>query len=172
MAKAFLRLLGFPYSSRMVYAIVAWVMCETGRIIVGNNPWNQHSGPPCPASAPAAVRGIPHSQKIAPDPRYPGLIGNRYAGPSDRNVAIYDTIEDGLRHSADNLLSGLNPARKWTGYGRVVTAARAGDPRAFMDALAKSAWAADRYGTRNGGENRIIKVYRELTFGLGDWYKV
>lgn len=176
LAKAFLRLIDAPYSSRMVYAVIAWVMSETGRKVVGNNPWNQHHGPACSPVALARVkvggRLIPHSQPLKPNPKYPGLIGNRWAGPSDKNVAIYATIEDGLRESANNLLSGLTPARKWTKYGPVVLAARANDPKGFLDALAKSAWAADKYGTKDGGPNRLIEVYNGLVAGLGAWYQI
>jgi hypothetical protein len=170
MAKTMLALLGAPYSSRMVYAVIAWVLSETGRTIVGNNPWNQHAGPPCPKDAPAGVRGIAHSQRLAGDRQ--GLIGNRYAGPGDQNVAIYKTMSDGLWSSASNLLSGLTAARKWTGYGAVVRTARANDPGGFLAALAKSSWAADRYGTKGSGPNRLVKVYDELVADLGDWYQI
>jgi hypothetical protein len=174
MAKAFLTLIGAKYSSRMVYAVIAWVMGESGRDIIGNNPWNQHHGAPCSPVALATVKVagklIPHSQYLMPGPDYPGLIGNRWAGPTDSNVAIYATIADGLRQSANNLLRGEHD--KWTGYWYVVLAARNDDPKGFMDALARSAWAADRYGTKNGGENRLITVYRELVADLGAWYQV
>lgn len=174
MARAFMLLIGAPYSSRVGYAIIAWVRSETGRTIVGNNPWNQHAGPPCSSIAGSVVkcngRLVPHSQRIAS--AEPCLIGNRYAGPSDRNVAIYSSIGCGLQTSADNLLSGFNPRRAWTGYDHVVVAARKNDPRGFMEALAASAWAADRYGTKNGGENRLIKVYQGIVSGLGAWYQV
>ena len=174
MGRAFLELIGAPYSSRMVYAAVAWVRCESGSNIVGNNPWQQHYGPPCPPTALAHVkvggRLIPHSQYLKPDPAFPGLVGNRWAAPTDTNVAIYATIADGLRQSADNLLRGQRDA--WTGYWPVVLAARRDDPRGFMDALARSAWAADKYGTLRGGESRLVKVYREIVAGLGDWYAV
>jgi hypothetical protein len=167
MAKTFLTLLGAKYSSRMVYAIVSWVWCESGRNVIGFNYFNQHAGPPCSKTAPSAVRGIPHSQPIT---GIPGLIGNRWAGPVDVNVAIYATIADGLRQSAENLLRGQHDA--WTGYWPIVMAARSDDPKGFMDALAKSAWAADKYGTLDGGENRIVKVYREIVHGFGDWYQI
>jgi hypothetical protein len=174
MAKAFLTLLGAKYSSRMVYAIIAWVMSETGTNIIGNNPWNQHHGKACSPVALARVkvggRLVPHSQYLPYDPAFPGVIGNRWAGPSDTNVAIFATIEDGMRQSADNLLRGQHDA--WTGYWPVVLAARANNPRGFLDALAKSAWAADKYGTLHGGENRLIKVYREIVADLGSWYQI
>jgi len=174
MGKGFLKLIGAPYSSRMVYAVSAWVRAETGRAVVGNNPFNQHAGPPCSPVAPATVKVgrtlVPHSQHLPMDPHFPGLIGNRYAGAGDKNVAIYATIADGLKQSADNLLRGQHDT--WTGYWPVVLAARRDDPKGFMDALAKSKWAASRYGTKNGGENRIIKIYREIVHDLGNWYAV
>ena len=175
MARAFMKLISAPYSSRVGYAIIAWVRSETGRTIVGNNPWNQHAGPACPPTAGSMVkcngRLVPHSQRIT-NGFDPCLIGNRYAGTGDRNVAIYSSIACGLQTSADNLLSGLSPQRAWTKYDHVVIAARKNDPKGFMDALASSAWAADRYGTKNGGPNRLIKVYREIVAGLGPWYAV
>jgi hypothetical protein len=174
MGRAFLQLLGATYSSRMAYAIVAWVRAETGRTIIGNNPWNQHHGPACSPATLANVKvggkRIPHSHYLKPDPTFPGLIGNRWAGPSDTNVAIYATIADGMRQSAENLLRGQHDT--WTGYWPVVLAARSNDPKGFMDALAASKWAADKYGTKNGGQNRIVKIYREIVAGLGSWYSV
>jgi hypothetical protein len=170
MGKAFLALLGAPYSSRMVYAVIAWIRGETGHTVVGNNPWNHHVGPPCPANAPAAVNGIPHSQRLTGQPG--GVIGNRYAGPVDQNVAIYGKASDGLRDSANLLLWGLTPGGAWTGYGPVVKAARLDDPRGFLDDLAASKWAADKYGTAHGGPNRLVGLYREIVAGLGPWYAI
>jgi len=171
MGKAFLKLLGAKNNSKMIYAIIAWTLCE-GASPKANNPWNYHYGSYCPKDHPSEIKGFAHSQRLPADPAFPGVIGNYYAAPSDQNVAIYATITDGLRTSAENLLSGLTPARSWTGYGPVVLAARRGDPGAFCDALAKSKWAADKYGTKNGGPNRIKQVYSEIVVDLGDWYQL
>ena len=45
----------------------------------------------------------------------------------------------------------------------MVAAARAGDPVQFLNALAVSKWSANRYGTKNGGKNALIKIWNDLT---------
>lgn len=54
------------------------------------------------------------------------------------------------------------PASDWRGYAQVVAACRSGDPIAFLNALAQSAWDAARYGTLVGGPNHLIEVYNEF----------
>jgi hypothetical protein len=153
-ATPFLKALGADATPQMEIAVNAWAQEESGGHITGNNPWNLHVGPPCPPDAPAAVLGVPHSQRLnGPG----GLIGNRYAGPGDKNVAIYGTRDEGVAASAERLL-----AYQTYGYPRVVAAARLNDPILFLEALAASSWSAGRYGTVNGGPNRLLAIYQSL----------
>src|SRR5512146_2795570 len=146
-ATPFLQALGAKVTPQMKAAVTAWQTQESGAHVTGNNPWNLHVGAPCSATAREGVKGYPHSQPLHSS-TIPGLIGNRYAGPGDRNVAIFDTPAHRSAAAARNL---LGPNAKTYGYDHVVAAARAGDPIGFLNALARSSWSAGRYGTRTGG---------------------
>lgn len=128
---AFLRALGAPTTPAMRRAVAIWLRFESGGMIVGNNPWNLHSGAVCPKSA-----GYCPGQGSLP-----GQIGNRYAGPGDQNVAVFATLDDGAKASANNL-TRLAPSY---GYGKVIAAARAGDALGFLNALQQSSWSAGHY---------------------------
>ncbi len=120
-----------PRTPEMVLAVEIWARQESGNTIIGNNPWNLHSW-----------GGLP------------GQDGYRNAGPGDRNVATFRTLEAGAEAAARNLL------RQGYGYPAVVRAARAGDAEGFLEALAASSWSAGRYGTKNGGPNTLLAAYR------------
>lgn len=131
-ASMFLRALGAPDTAPMRRAVSIWLRFESGGRITGNNPWNLHNGPPCKS----ASRYCPGNGVL------PGQIGNRYAGPGDQNVAVFRTLQDGTKASANNLLR-LSPSY---GYGRVIAEARQGDAIGFLDALQRSNWSAGHYG--------------------------
>jgi hypothetical protein len=129
-ASMFLRDIGAPDTQGMRRAVAIWLRFETGNTVYGNNPWNLHSGAACDAE-----------RKYCPGQgSLPGQIGNRYAGPGDKNVAVFGTINDGVRASANNIM------RQGYGYPAVIRAARANDPIAFMTALQNSSWSAGHYG--------------------------
>jgi len=159
-ARAFLKALGAPTTPGMVRAVQAWLRAE-GSTIIGNNPWNLHSGAPCHS----ASHYCPNNGG-----NLPGQIGNRYAGKGDQNVAVFSSLDAGATASAKNLLSHGND---WTGYGRVVTAARSGDPTAFLNALARSAWSSGRYKIdpkkpAGGSNNRLIALFNGTSaLGVG-----
>ncbi len=157
-ATPFLVALNAKLSPQMKAAVSAWQLQESGSNVRGNNPWNLHIGPACPSTAGEGVKGYKPSQPLR-STTIAGLIGNRYAGTGDRNVAIFDTPEHGSAACARNLLSH---GTDWTGYSKVVQSARIGDPVGFLNALAASAWSAGRYGTRDGGPNKLLAIYRRL----------
>lgn len=128
---AFLRALGAPSTPAMRRAVAIWLRFESGGTIVGNNPWNLHSGAVCPKS-----QGFCPGQGSLP-----GQIGNRYAGPGDQNVAVFATLDDGAAASANNLIR-LAPSY---GYADVIRAARQGDALGFLSALQQSSWSAGHY---------------------------
>jgi len=130
-AASFLRALGAPETPAMKRAVAIWLRFESGGTIVGNNPWNLHSGAVCPKAS-----GFCPGQGTLP-----GQIGNRYAGPGDQNVAVFATLDDGSRASAQNLIR-LAPAY---GYGEVIKAARTGNAVGFLSALQQSSWSAGHY---------------------------
>jgi hypothetical protein len=148
---------GGPKTPQMLTAIKAWAIHESGNVIRGNNPWNLHVGPPCPTTSYQSVLGLNPSQTLS---GYTGgVVGNRYAGAGDQNVAIFDTLAHGVARCVNNLVSH---GHDWTHYDAVLAAARAGTPIEFLDALAASAWSAGRYGTANGGPNVLIPLYQKL----------
>lgn len=133
MAGMFLARLKARDTPAMRRAVAIWLRFESGGTVVGNNPWNAHSGPKCPKE-----RGY--------CPGYgnlPGQIGNRYAGPGDQNVAVFRTLQDGINVSADRLMASWGVQY---GYDDVVREARQGDALGFMIALQNSAWSAGHYG--------------------------
>jgi hypothetical protein len=129
-AGMFLHHLGAPDTQPMRRAIAIWLRFESGNTIIGNNPWNLHSGDACPAS-----KGYCPGQGSLP-----GQIGNRYAGSGDRNVAVFGTLDAGVKASAQNIM------RQGYGYPRMVSEAKAGDALGFLVALQDSSWSAGHYG--------------------------
>jgi hypothetical protein len=154
-ADSFLAALGAPRTPAMKRAVAIWLAFESGNKIIGNNPWNLHSGDACPAS-----KGFcPGNGSL------PGQIGNRYAGPGDQNVAVFDTLDSGSRASANNLLrlSGAG-----YGYDRVIAAARQGNPVAFLTALQNSSWSAGHYShSKLTGAFRTSNSYSNTVTLLG-----
>lgn len=147
-SEMFLRALGAPTTEGMKRAVSIWLKFESGGRVIGNNPWNLHSGTPCTAD-----KGFCPGQG-----NLPGQIGNRYAGPGDRNVAVFDTLEHGTQASANNL-TRLAPSY---GYGKVITEARKGNPLGFLTALQSSQWSAGHYS--------YSKLVTAFTSGTGYKY--
>lgn len=138
-ASAFLRELGAPDNAVMRRAVIAWMRAESGMTIRANNPWNMTIGA-------AQETGIK-------------TCGSWKSQSSGLVFAAFCSPQDGARASARLLLHGGND---WRGYGRVVAAARKGDPIGFLNALAHSAWDGGRYGTKNGGPNKLLGIYASL----------
>jgi hypothetical protein len=139
-ARLFLAAIPAPQTPEMIAAVSAWELQELGTVpkITANNPWNLHG-----------VKGD-----------YGGLAtGDWYAGPGDVHVAVFATLADGVKASVMNLRAHGSDFAK---YDKVLAAAKSGDPIAFLDALAASAWSAGRYGTKNGGANTLVAIYRTL----------
>jgi hypothetical protein len=113
-------------------AVAIWLAFESGKTVIGNNPWNLHSGAVC-----SAAKGYCPGQGTLS-----GQIGNRYAGPGDQNVAVFATLDAGAKANAQNLIRNSGSY----GYGAVITGARAGDPLAFLTALQNSSWSSGHYG--------------------------
>lgn len=130
-ADMFLDALKAPKTPAMRRAVAIWLKFESGNNITGNNPWNLHSGDACPAS-----------QGFCPgNGSLPGQIGNRYAGPGDKNVAVFATLNDGVRANAANL-----GRVQGAGYDRVISQAQAGNAFGFLSAIQQSKWSANHYG--------------------------
>lgn len=145
-AGMFLRAINAPDTQNMRRAVAIWLRFESGGTVVGNNPWNLHSGDAC-----TAAQGYCPGQGSLP-----GQIGNRYAGPGDRNVAVFSTLDAGVRASAQNIM------RQGYGYPAVVKAARADDPVAFLTALQESSWSAGHYG-----HSKLVSAFRSsLSYNL------
>jgi hypothetical protein len=126
-ASMWLHDIGAPDTAPMRRAVSIWLRFE-GSTVVGNNPWNLHNGPACPSGFCPFTGGLP------------GQVGNRYAGPGDRNVAVFGTLDAGVKANAQNLLG-----QKAYGYPAVIAAARAGDPVQFLTAVQNSSWSAGHY---------------------------
>lgn len=120
----------------MIAAATAWAFHEGGNKVTANNPWNLHG-----------VKG-----------NYGGLaIGDWYAGSGDVHVAKFATLEDGVQAAVMNLRAH---GSDFAHYDAVLAAAKTGDGLAFLDALARSAWSAGRYG---GPEhNALVPLYRTI----------
>lgn len=138
-ASAFLRELGAPDTPLMQKAVIAWLHAESGNTITANNPWNMTLD---------AAKGTNVK-----------TCGSWKSTSSGLVFAAFCSPQDGARASAQLLLSGGND---WRGYGHVVTAARAGNPITFLNSLAASAWDGGRYGTKNGGKNKLLGIYAAL----------
>lgn len=141
-ALLFLGYLGAPTTADMVRAVLAWLRQESGGRIYGNNPWNLHSW-----------GGLP------------GQIGYRDVGPGDKNVAVFRSLEEGVKAAVNNLVRLKNAGY---GYDVVIREAQSGDYQGFLYALCKSSWAASRYGCPT--TNNLLTRFRELggmVFGGG-----
>lgn len=151
--------LGAPDIAQLRLAVEAWTLAESGGTILGNNPWNLHVGPDCPPTSMAGVLGLNPSQRLTGN--Y-GLVGNRYAGPGDRNVAIFSSLGGGVQACVANLVNW--GAAEPIGYDHVIAAARAGDVMGFLAALARSSWSAGHYGSPSGdpATNSLVTIYRRL----------
>lgn len=137
----------------MIAAMKAWMRAEGISSTKRNNPWNLHQG--------AACGGDNDRGKFCPRHDLPGQIGVVNVAPGDKNVAVFDTLDHGVQASANNLirLSGSG-----YGYDRVIKYARKGDAVNFLNALALSSWSAGRYGTKGGGQNKLILYYNALGY--------
>lgn len=144
-ASMFLRAINAPDTPTMRRAVSIWLSRESGNTIIGNNPWNLHSGANCPP----AKRYCPGNGALK------GQIGNRYAGPGDQNVAVFATLQDGVNANARNL---ENLKGSGYGYDKVLAQARSGSALGFLTALQTSAWSASRYGG-----NGLTNSYRSLS---------
>jgi hypothetical protein len=149
-SSGFLRALGAPAGPLMCRAVETWMRKEGITSVKRNNPWNLHGGDPCLEPSGICQGGGTHK----------GQTGRANVGPGDRNVAIFATLDDGIRASAANLVRLRN---RPFGYDLVIRRAQTGDPVGFLNALARSSWSANRYGTKNGGENSPIQIWNGLT---------
>lgn len=132
-------------------AVKAWLIAEGVSSVKRNNPWNLHQG--------AACGGDNDRGKFCPRSALPGQIGVVNVAPGDKNVAVFKTLDAGVAANANNLVRLQNSGY---GYDRVIAAARSGNPQAFLNALARSSWSAGKYGTKNGGANKLILIYNNL----------
>lgn len=151
-AASFLKALRAPNTPAMRAAVKAWLRAEGISSVKRNNPWNLHQGPAC--------GGANDTGKFCPRNALPGQIGVVNVAPGDRNVAVFKTLDAGVAANANNLVRLSNSGY---GYDRVVKYARAGDPVMFLHALARSSWSFGRYGTRDGGKNKLILYYNDAT---------
>lgn len=151
-AHAFLRALGAPDTPAMRAAVKAWLRAEGISSVKRNNPWNLHQG--------AACGGDNDRGKFCPRHALPGQIGVVNVSPSDKNVAVFSTLDAGVAANANNLIRLQGSGY---GYDRVIKYARKGDAQGFLNALARSSWSAGRYGTKNGGKNKLIVIYNSIT---------
>jgi hypothetical protein len=146
----FLRALEAPSGPLMRKAVETWMRKEGISSVKRNNPWNLHGGEPCLDPSGICQGGGTHK----------GQTGRANVSPGDRNVAIFGTLDEGVAASAANLVRLKN---KGFGYDVVISRARAGDPVGFLNALARSSWSANRYGTKNGGPNSLVTIWNGLT---------
>jgi hypothetical protein len=151
-SSGFLHALEAPAGPLMRTAVQVWMRKEGLSSNTRNNPWNLHGGAPCEHPSHRCEGGGTHK----------GQIARAFVSIDDQNVAIFATLDDGIAASAANLVN-LGKKDKSTRYEAVVAAARAGDPVRFLNALAVSKWSANRYGTKNGGENALINIWNDLT---------
>lgn len=134
-ATMWLRAVGAPQSESMKRAVSIWLAYESGGNVTGNNPWNMHSGPDCTSA----------SHYCPGQGNLPGQIGNRYAGPGDRNVAVFGTLQDGVNANAARLTI---LSHSGYGYDKILTEARQGNAVGFLDAVQRSSWSAGHYNYR------------------------
>lgn len=152
-ASSFLKALGAPDTPEMRRAVTIWLSFESSSTVIGGNPWNLHVGSAC--MDPSKYCPISGSSM-------PGLVGNRYAGTGDKNVAVFDSVTSGTKAAANNLIS-LAPSY---GYGTVIKEARAGNAIGFLTALQNSGWSAGHYNhsklvnsfNSGGGKNFTVNL--------------
>lgn len=137
-ASAFLKELGAPDNTAMRLAVIAWLRAESGSNIIGNNPWNLR-----PGGDDASFRS-----------------GTRTSINGNGTFSVYPDPLTGARAAAHRLAAA---GHDWRKYDAIVSAARKGNPIDFLNALAASAWDAGRYGTKNGGRNKLLIVYAGLS---------
>lgn len=138
-ASAFLQALNAPDTPLMRKAVIAWMHAESGNTITANNPWNMTLS----ASKETGVK----------------TCGSWKSTSSGLVFAVFCTPQDGARASAKLL---LNAGHDWRKYDAIVAAARNNSPIDFLNALAHSAWDGGRYGTKNGGTNKLLGIYAGL----------
>jgi len=148
-SSGFLGALEAPTGPLMRKAVEVWMRKEGISSVKRNNPWNLHGGRACLDPSGICVGGGTHK----------GQTGRANVGPGDKNVAIFETLDEGIAASAANLIR----LRKSFGYDLVIKRAQAGDPVGFLNALARSSWSANRYGTKEGGPNGLIKIWNTHT---------
>lgn len=132
-ARAFLTYLSADPNNRgMVQAVVAWFRQESG-------------------SLSRVIGNNPFNIRSSP------LASSYRQTRSNGRFAIFPSLDVGFRAAARLLLS----MGERYGYGAVVRAARAGNPRDFLMALALSSWDAGHYGMPK--VNHLIDVYNGIT---------
>ena len=149
-ATGFLHALAAPAGPLMRAAIKAWMLKEGISSVKRNNPWNLHGGAPCLDTSRLCQGGGTHK----------GQVARQFVSTSDQNVAVFGTLDEGIAASAANL---IRLRKKPFGYDLVITRAQAGDPVGLLNALARSSWSANRYGTLGGGPNTLITIWNGLT---------
>lgn len=142
-ARAFLASIGAPDTPLMRKAVIAWIRAESGNTVRAGNPWNISYA----AAQEIARKGGP--QPIA-----------SWTSSTGQKFAVYPTAISGAQAAGKLLLGAGND---WRGYAPIVAAARRSDPIGFLNALARSAWDAGRYGTKNGGSNKLLSIYASVT---------
>lgn len=142
-ARSFLRTIGAPDTPLLRKAVIAWIRAESGNSVRAGNPWNITYG---------AAQEI--ARKGGPKP-----IGSWTSQSSGLKFAVYPSAIVGAQASGKLLLGA---GHDWRGYDKIIDAARRNDPIGFLNALAKSAWDGGRYGTKNGGPNKLIGIYGSL----------
>lgn len=144
-ASAFLSELHAPNTPAMRAAVTAWMRAESGNTVRANNPWNM-------------TLGAAHETGVK-------TCGSWQSASSGLTFAAFCSPQDGARASARLL---LNAGHDWRKYDGIVSAARSGNPIDFLNALAHSAWDGGRYGTKNGGANKLLAIYTGVASKPGD----
>ncbi len=116
-------------SPEMLKAVASWKRAESGHMIERNNPWN-----------------------LTHVPNMPGFKA------MDGSFAVFDDLASGIDATAYFLEFQFSDGN-WRGYDPIVAAIRAGDATYLMQAIAQSAWDANKYGTTTGGPNHIVEAY-------------
>jgi hypothetical protein len=142
-ARAFLASIGAPDTPLMRKAVIAWIRAESGSTVRAGNPWNITYG---------AAQEI--ARKGGPAP-----IGSWTSQSSGLKFAVYPSAVVGAQASGRLLLGA---GHDWRGYDKIIDAAKRNDPIGFLNALARSAWDGGRYGTKNGGPNKLIGIYGSI----------
>ncbi len=132
---------GATIAPSILAAVEAWGIRESGGRVLRNNPWNLHG----------------------PIGAWPGQIASDYVSADDPDVAVFSSLAAGVAAAVSNLVRAWRPAEAVAyGYDKVLAEARAGDGPGFLAALAASSWSAGRYGTKGGGPNSLLPIYRGI----------